>query len=919
MAFYQSLAYEASAGSGKTFALVIRYISLLYLGARPHTILALTFTNKAANEMQERIATVLAQLHLPKRAAERAEIAKTLEISEAEIIQKQETIYQNYLQSSLKISTIDKFFGQIVRLFSQHLGIMPDFTIDQKRDELRFALRFIRNIRQDESYRDLVSFAARESKRLGDIFRFLDGLYENDAQLRPFISACHQKQPPNDEALRKELARLHLFFEEQCPKLSQSGRNALDISAFSRLEEMPDKRSWLCKSSLAEYNYFKKCYKPQADEIFYQIKEAFEAYFDGRDRYLLTRYLHLYQIYKQTLLEENIQTNILSFTDVTNLLYELLHEKIDRDFLYFRLDTSIEHLLIDEFQDTNIIQYRILAPIIEEIHAGLGTGALKSFFYVGDIKQSIYRFRGGKKELFHFVRKKYGVTLKQLDTNYRSDCAIVQFVNETFRSLIDGYYDQKCHNPDSGGYVKVTIDEDVIDQVTQEVFALLELGVGADDIAILTFTNDAAFEIEEALLQKNPSLQITTQSSALLINQPVVAAVIETLMYLYFKAPLPRANALALSGRSWLDTLDLSHLRPDTPLPKLVREIIHTLALPGDDPNLIKLIETVTTYADIEAFLFESETLTVESPSKKSEGIKILTIHKSKGLEFGHVILADHTRQQKANSETFLYDYDEIDLQDIYIRTKKRECVDTRYRHAREKLAQLEYEDTLNLLYVACTRASHSLILCQNANQKHSVFARLQLQEIARGIPKGSVASTTQKEHKPLLYQPKALGTQEKPPTEKPQTREDIHAINYGNALHYMLEVMDGFSPEDLDNAYWAMKNRYEMLLKEGDAESIRKRIENLLSYAPFMALVEGEISKEQPLLFEERARQIDLLVRHEKGYRVIDYKSSQTQRSEHRQQVRLYKRAISQITGATVSGWLCYIMEDGIELVEVD
>ncbi len=917
MAFYQSLAYEASAGSGKTFALVIRYISLLYLGAKPHTILALTFTNKAASEMAERISTVLGELHLPKRDAERAEIARTVQISEEEILARREAIHRTYLQSELRISTIDKFFGQIVRLFSQHLGIMPDFSIDTNRDMHRFLLRFLSNVKKEEAYRDLVRFAARENRRIGNIFTFLSDLYAKDAELAPLKERYDPHTQPERAKIFALIQKLGMLFEDSCDTLSASGKKALDTADIDNPELLPDKKTWLCKESLSEYSYFKKCYTPEMDTLFFRIKAVLNDYMHARDSYLLGRYFHLYGIYKQTLLEENIATNLLSFDDVTNLLYRLLHEKIDSDFLYFRLDTRIEHMLIDEFQDTNIVQYKILAPIIEEIHAGVGTsGGLKSFFYVGDIKQSIYRFRGGAKELFHFVAQKYGVTLKHLDTNYRSDCEVVSFVNETFGSVIPGYHPQKCRDAGSGGYVKVATHGEVPEGVTGELFALLEKGVSPDDIAILTFTNDNAFAIEEALLKEDPGLRITTQSSAKLISQPPVSAVIETLKYLYFKEALCKASFLTQSGYSWLREIDLGMLKITTPLPKLVREIIRLLDLPGDDANLLKLIEVVSEYEDIEAFLFASEELTVEAPSKESAGIRILTIHKSKGLEFDHVILADRMTRQRPDTSTLLYDYDEITLENLYVRTKKRECVDPAYADAKQKAERLTLEDQINLMYVAFTRAKQTLIICQK--EKDSAFAPLALQEIERGNIKPSEKRSVSREEVPFSYRPVALGLQEKPPKNRAEESDDLHAINYGNALHYMLEVLDGFSPEDLENAWWAMKNRYEMLLQEGESLSIKKRVERLLQHATFRQLTEGTLCKEQPLVYNNELRQIDLLVEKEGHYVVIDYKSSPVVRSEHKNQVRHYKKAIAEITGVPASAWLCYLREDTIELVEV-
>jgi len=912
MAFYPSLAYEASAGSGKTFALVIRYISLLYLGARPNTILTLTFTNKAASEMKARISKVLAELHLPERATERAEIAKTLEVTEEEILQHRETLYEAYLQADLKISTIDKFFAQVLRLFSQHLGLMPDFTIEELSDEQRFLLRFLTNVKRRDAYKDLVLFSAQESKKLGDIFDLLSKLYEKDAELGN-ITFEEDTPYPSEKEVLVLVEALKELFKDTCPNLSNRAQNALAKAVdIDTLKEA----TWLTKESL-NYWDFKKCYLPQMDELLHDIKARLARYLNHKEQYLLNRYLRLYDLYRTTLLEENISANTLAFNDVTNLLFRLLHEKIDRDFLYFRLDAAVDHLLIDEFQDTNIVQYKILEPIIEEIHSGVGSSGLKSFFYVGDIKQSIYRFRGGAKELFHYVQKRYGVTLAQLNTNYRSDCNIVRFVNETFQHAIRGYIPQECRKNDDAGYIKVETYEEVTEGIVTELFALLEAGIPADDIAILTHTNPDAFEIEEKLLERDNSLKITTQTTGKLINSRYVAAVIELLKYLYFHEPVCKANFLALIGKPWEGDIDFTLKKRHSDLTLLVKEIIRHFQLPGQDRNLLKLLEIVAGYKDIEAFLFESETLNTDAPSKKSEGIKILTVHKSKGLEFKHVILADRLKKEPADRSTFIYAYDDITLERIYLRTKNREHVDKGYHEALEREKQLKREDKLNALYVAFTRAEHGLIIIKKED-KSSAFSLVDLPECEIGKLRLHEEKESPKPEPKPDYTPIRLGLQEQKVKKEDTGKDDIYAINFGNALHYLLEILDGFDDNDLDNAWWAMKNRYEMLLRDGDTQKIMDRVKRLLDDTTFRKLTAGTVTKEQPVIYNGEIKQVDLLVKKEDRYVIIDYKSSAQIRSEHKSQVRHYKKAIAEITQMPVDAYLCYVRDEETEIVQI-
>ncbi len=111
--------------------------------------------------------------------------------------------------------------------------------------------------------------------------------------------------------------------------------------------------------------------------------------------------------------------NTLSFDDTLFLTHKLLSENgIDRDFIYFKLDSTFKHILLDEFQDTSTVQFLLLKPLLDEIFSG--GDDFRSFFYVGDTKQSLYRFRGGREELFFKVGKQYGIDIVMMDTNYRS-------------------------------------------------------------------------------------------------------------------------------------------------------------------------------------------------------------------------------------------------------------------------------------------------------------------------------------------------------------------------------------------------------------------------------------------------------------------------------------------------------------------
>ncbi len=910
MAFHSNLAYEASAGSGKTFALVIRYISLLYMGAKADGILALTFTNKAANEMSVRVATVLKELHLKSRENELNELCNTLSMSKEEVLNNQKKVLDNFLASEIKISTIDKFFASILRSFSLHVGLMPDFAIEESENEDLFLENFIQEVKQADIYNELVSFSAYEKKRLQNIFEFLAKLHEKDGELSNTSLGDDNYKVYELKILTKCKELKDLFLS--CDKLSAAAKKALEITSIEALIN----KSWLEKDTL-EYHYFKKCFVSSADDLFFEIKELLKSYFCAKENFFKKEYFKLYKIYQNTKNRQNKTTNILGFNDVSYYVHKLLRGEIDSEFLYFRLDSKIEHILIDEFQDTNVIQYRILEPLIEEINAGIGTKDIKTFFYVGDIKQSIYRFRGGAKELFHFTQENFAVKLKQLNSNYRSRYQIVEFVNSVFRDKIANYVDQISHDKSKGGYVKVTIHEDILSSVVKEAFKLLEMGVNSDDIAILTYANTDAFEIKDALLEKDPTLTIFTETTKKLIHNRQVSAVINLLKYLYFNEALYKANFLTTIGLSWDEELQREKLSIATPLPKLIVQIIERFKLFNRDDNLLTLIELAHTYSDIEEFLFEIDTLSMDAPSQKSKGIRLLTIHKSKGLEFEHIIVADRFKRKSSDTSSVIFDYDNIYLKDIYVKFKNRVSVDENYNAAVQRQKILSHEDELNVQYVAFTRAKESLIICQK--EKSSSFNNLDLQECDIGGLEFDQKESIVEEEPKLEYESIKVGLQNEKSNAKTDSKIDnIQAVNFGIAMHYMLELMKDFNKSSIDSAYWGMKNRYEFVLEEGMCEEIRDRVEMLIKNVEFLELTDGKKRKEQPISYNGELKQIDLIVEKEDKVIVIDYKSSQEMRSEHLKQVQHYKKAIQKIYLQEVEAYLCYIRKEEIVLTQI-
>jgi exodeoxyribonuclease V beta subunit len=905
--FRNNLAYEASAGSGKTFMLVVRYLSLLFMGANPSKILALTFTNKAAREMQERVIETLEEL---QHRGELDEILKVTQLSKEYILSNRKTVLEQFLNANSKIMTIDSFFTQILRKFSLYVSLMPDFSTSASQHEIKLLLRFLKGVSVENEKETLITLSLESNKRFGDIFTLLDQFYIKKQELRHLNFKKENFKLFEDEALGYLEELKTIVFS--CDKASSTAKKGVIAESFDELL----KKAWLSRESF-DYTTFKKCYTPQMDTLLHKIKGSIKNQNRAKEQnffYALSKLLGIYEKAKKALY---VQDGELSFSDVTALLHFILREIDDSEFLYFRLDSQIEHILLDEFQDTSILQYEILRPLIDEITSGKGIFENGSFFFVGDVKQSIYRFRGGVSALFDVVKEQQHTEVKQLLTNYRSQKEVIKFVNNTFKDKIKNYAPQKVKDGADGGYVEVIKSDETVETTMDKVKELISLGAELNDIAILCATNGDGETIKEALSAQN--IEVVTETTTKLINQKSVKAVIEYLKYLYFGEDIYKYNFFALIGEQTgeMKRFDINSYSPF----ELVKKIIDEYKLFRADFHLMRFLNVISYYGDIEAFLFECERLDTEAAASDLRGVRVLTIHKSKGLEYEHVIVMDRLKKAPPSRDTIIYEYDNITLKNIYLRIKGREAVDIEYADAIQKDKELQKEDTLNALYVAFTRARQNLFVVMKS--KDSMFEILDLVFGDSGVISLPFTPQTpvlkQEESNRLKYEELYYGTQSDILKSEGESEQDLKSINFGLAMHYMLEMLESFKKSSIPHAKSMMINRYGHLLDDEEIEDIQNRITMLLNSKDFQDLVDGEYCKEKALRYKNNLRYLDLLVKTPSGiWSVIDYKSSMNFYEHHFKQVRYYKTAVKEITGDEVDGYLCYLLKDEIVIKKV-
>lgn len=929
------LALNASAGSGKTFALSARFIALILNGADISEITALTFTKKAANEMKERIIKTFLNLHREDKKGERKALVDILGVSDEEVVRLRDKFKRSFLEANLKISTFDSFFGGILRQFSLNLGLSPDFSVSNGlvgKQRAQFVAEIEKNT---QLLRALSLLIVQAENNQESFFNNLEMLYENFGDL----AFSEDIEFPSDDGIFIILDKM----KEYALNRQASGTviKSFEKTSVNELIE----RGFLQRDSL-DYKTYAKIYSKDLDDLFLELKSRLKLYFDELEVYKLNELGKFLRIYKNAKLEVNKKLNALSFSDVSRNVYELLcADKTPINALYFRLDGRINHLLIDEFQDTNVRQYDIIKPLIAESVAGEGQNGKGSFFYVGDAKQSIYRFRGGKKELFEKLKSDFPqIVSENLPYNYRSRKALVKFTNAVFKDKIENFIpqiskktDDKITEPVSGeceyfdvqsddhGFLRVCKSDDVAAKAVDEVKNLLLNGVSASDITILCWKNDDINVLVE-LLEKE-GISGVSEGSLALLKSPFVAATVEYAKFCLLGDDIYRLNAQAI-----LDVPDLERIEiePNLSASATLLKIAEKLKVSHADMAI--LIEESLKFNNLGEFIFNLDSFDASAGAKSKIGVNIMTVFKSKGLEFEHVIVCDKIGRGRNDGSNFLVEYDVKEGWQIRHNAKK-ESFDRSFRELKLNANRLDKEEDMNKIYVAFTRAISSLIVVKNAEpsglrpsfftayelSSGEIVEYLDLKEFSFGkIVPSAVCETRMKNDDTKIELP-TVSKQEIKEISR-ERGENLNAIYFGLALHFLLEMARDFSEYALKEARNAVRNKFFKYLSLNELDEVYLRALNLARNEKFISIVSGKrILKEQPLAFNGALKQMDLLCVDDDEICVIDYKTSVGEIESNVAQVSWYKEAVGKIyEGKSVKAMIFYALKDEIRVIEV-
>jgi ATP-dependent helicase/nuclease subunit A len=786
-----NLVIRASAGSGKTFQLSNRFLDLVLRDQSVDSILATTFTRKAAGEIEDRVLLRLAEAALDSK--KRTELAKFVTapwLDEDRCLEYLERLVRQLHR--LRISTLDSFFIQIAQGLILEMGLAAGWRIIDEIEDQRLRERAIADL------------LAREDQ--GDLNRLVNWLTKGNAQrsvaelIRATVSDLYNvylEAPSSawdripagprlsDEKLNELLNALAMSAPPQHKTAIESHRGTLEKARAGLWEEVPS--SGLAAKVAAGENSYQR--KPISAELFqlyqqllshaaamvleqvrtqtkatYELLDKFHGFYEQlkRERKALrfedvTRHVGAYMAAAE---ENEIPTNDS----------KLLQRRLSK--LTFRLDAQLDHLLLDEFQDTSLSQWNVLRPLAMHAtaHPDFATSrgpetSLRSFFCVGDGKQAIYGWRGGVAEIFEALNKQLiGLKSEPLNTSYRSAPVVIEAVNRVFKNLgrhqgleryqeaveswSERFPEHSTAKDNYAGYVALEVGPDEQEEgdnaylkfVTRRI---AELAGQAPDktIGVLVATNEQVAEIIFGL--RALKVSASEEGGNPLTDSAAVQIIMSLLeiadhpggtiaRFHVAESPLGRALAVPVisDGPGWANFA--AELRQ-----RLMREgygeVITSWALllrakcdAREWRRLQQLIAAAyrfqpTSTLRTRDFIQAIEMRRVADPSDAK--VIVTTIHKSKGLQYDIVVLPQLDRSLMRQPDSFVVGRPDaispIDLVCRYMSRDIQAILPEDLQQVFEASDASGITESLCVLYVALTRAVHALhMLIQPKNNK---------------------------------------------------------------------------------------------------------------------------------------------------------------------------------------------------------
>ena len=928
---------KASAGSGKTYTLARTYINLLKGDLDYRHILAVTFTNKATAEMKERILRYLAD-----DPAQRSKLT---------------AILHDY--SAFSVSTIDKFFQRALKAFAREIGQVADYQVELDRDSLITEAmdRILDSLSGEEAQKEILGWLRENvSDKLesGDSPNVEKSLYDMGKSLKSEERMSLRRQHEiNDDEFGKE--RL-LKIRRSCREIIK--RFAADVKAAAiALGPMNGTTAEGQRQKYADAVWYKKIKYPDKTLAKAAQGTPFMDIFDKRYSFYVTARIIEPQVFSLGLAREFFaqfeallkEKNVLCLDDGNTLLRRIIAGS-DAPFVYEKLGVRYENFLLDEFQDTSNVQWENFLPLLRESNSK-GCESL----IVGDVKQSIYRWRDSDWRLLaEKVEAEFpSAAVESRKENRRSCRAVVDFNNEFFlyaaRKLgLEKLYadvEQEALSRDSqSGHVQVSFcDKDQETAlVLQSIQTALDAGAQYGDIAVLVRNNAEGGTIAAEIIASG--LPVVSDDSLKLSSSFIVRKLVSLLSCM--ENPQDSINDY-ISRDAGVEIPRKYHSLVD-----LCEQLLR--ALKAQYPEVFRdetlfvqaFMDTLREWTEVNGnnlryFLqyWESDKRFISSP-QNSNAITVLTVHKSKGLEFPYLIFpyAEKVITYKAcerwcwlSAENTPFDKA---VTGIYSVNLTEDSGKSLFRPYYEQEQQMQKVDNMNIFYVALTRARCCLhIIASNpprtrkAGEEPNNFSQL-LYDFCGGLSetvRGQMYDFSLLRRKPSGEgEAFPAGYASIEPGERLTVSEDAYDFfgpegvtgidasvrRNGIALHSILA--DIRRPEDLPGAIEDAV--LEGRLDEAHSAEARELLSRRIAAHPEFF---GGGGNNEAAVFDSDGSEYrpDRVVVDGDCATVIDYKFG-VREERYASQVRRYMRLYRSLGYAQVKGFIWYVPED--ELVSV-
>ena len=1050
--------YDASAGSGKTYALVKEYLKIILVAPKNDAyrhILAITFTNKAVHEMKSRIVGSLSEFAKDEPSSKAQDLMQDLAtVTELSIIQiktKSQQIIKHIIHNyaAFDISTIDKFTHKVIRAFAHDLNLPMTFevTLDTENLLVEAVDAIIAQAGEDETLTKLLidfTMEKTDDDKSWDISREIleTGRLVLNENNRNEITHFQDKSIAEFVEIKMKLSEACTILEKESivfaeEALSLIDKNGIDTKSFSaghfpkHLLSIQEGKFNPKNKTYHEFDDIKinKTAKdraiietiiPDLLQLLDKVYKTFEKINFYKAFLKNITPLSLLNTVSNELAKIQGEQNVLSISEFNAIIHREIQNQ-PAPFIYERLGERYRHFFIDEFQDTSEMQWQNLIPLIDNALSGQDDFGVKgTLMIVGDPKQSIYRWRGGKAEQFIELSKDQNPfnnpdkRLEHLNKNYRSYSQIIKFNNDFFKLLSNEFehpdykdlYENHSHqktNDKTGGYVNISFipkvetaegDEEALDKTDLYVLATLntiqksvQQGFQYKDIVILTRKRSQGIAIANYLTEQG--IPLLSSETLMIQNATEVRLIIHLLKYLKNSSDLEsKANFLQYLAQNsqdklpihdfiaqgmalfqetdfenWLMSFDVSlsfqNIRKKS-LYEAVETIIAKFLSPPETSVLSKgvgnayvqyfldivLERDIRNQAGISDFLSfwdkNAEKFSIPSP-EGTNAVRIMTIHKSKGLEFPVVIFpfAEEDYNRKPKDKLWL-NAEEQDFGLPKVLIDNSSAVEGFGEEAAEVYNQKKQEellDNINVLYVALTRAEEQLYMISNMNlsskgevpknnmcsffinylENNGAFDKNKLEYEFGNATKLSVAKQHVDTSKTIPLVSEILN----PKNIKIAQREALmwgthqqEAIEYGNVIHEILSFVK--TKNDVDLAI--TKSIENGLITYAQKETVFNTINEIVNHSELeICFADGnEVLNEQAIIQKEgkTIKPDRMVLTKNKEVLLLDYKTG-IHNVKYQQQLENYQTAIESMGYKVVKKALIYIGK-GIDVIDL-